>query len=176
MKWHTPSKYTKEMSMVSKVVRTMTHCMHTCSNCNNIQVPLGIQFYNEAKISDMCHILDALNYYVPAKKCTKAVVIEGKDYNIDDSRVFPVLLFGDQLTVARVRSSSIIRSTTDSGALDKFAGFSPAIADWHARACFLDVSNKLSISTFLVLYLFYSLFGIDFIHPIQQVTKELYFK
>ena len=54
-------------------------------------------------------------------------------------QVFKLFLFGDQLTVARIRSASIIRSTTDQGALEKFEGFTPAIADWHARACFLDV-------------------------------------
>ena len=54
-------------------------------------------------------------------------------------------MFGDQLTVASIRSASVIRCTTDTGALEKFEGFIPAIADWHARANFLDVSYVLSV-------------------------------
>jgi len=45
-----------------------------------------------------------------------------------------LFLFGDQLTAARIRSAAVIRNTTDHGLLEKFEGFTPAIADWHARA------------------------------------------
>jgi len=63
-------------------------------------------------------------------------LIEGEEYEIDVTKVHKVLLFRDQLTVARIRSAAIIRSTSDTGALDKFEGLIPAIADWHARAIF----------------------------------------
>ena len=83
---------------------------------------------------------EELNSYIPVKRQIKRIFIEGKEFEIDDSKVFPILLFGDQLTVARGHLALVIRSTADSGALDKFKGFSPAITDWHARACFLDAS------------------------------------
>ena len=123
----------------------------------------------------MCHILDELNSYIPVKRQTKRVLIEGEEFEIDDSKVFPILLFGDQLTVARARSASVIRSTADSGALDKFKGFVPAITDWHARACFLDVSViNINFQNFKFYICVFRLSGKDFILASLQVIKEHY--
>ena len=91
----------------------------------------------------MCSILDGLDTYVPAIPSTKTIVVEEKEYDVDTTKLHKVLLFGDQLTVARIRSAAIIRSTSDTGALDKLEGFIPAVADWHARAVLLDVSHDL---------------------------------
>ena len=90
----------------------------------------------------MCSILDVLDTYVPAIESTTTVLIEDGEYEVDATKVHQLLLFGDQLTAARIRSASVIRSTTDTGILEKFEGFTPAIVDWHARANFLDVSYK----------------------------------
>ena len=65
--------------------------------------------YDETKISDMCHMLDEeLNSYIPVKRQIKRIFIEGKEFEINDSKVFPILLFGDQLTVARGHLASVI--------------------------------------------------------------------
>jgi len=89
----------------------------------------------------MRKILDKLDVHVPAIPSSEMVSIDGEEYEVDTTKTHQIILFGDQLTVARIRSASIIRSTTDTGALDKFEGFIPAIADWHAKANFLDVRS-----------------------------------
>lgn len=91
----------------------------------------------------MCSILDELDTYVPAIESSKTVLIEGDEYEVDATKVYRLLIFGDQLTVARIRSASVIRCTTDTGVLEKLEGYTPAIVDWHSRAIFLDVSYKL---------------------------------
>ena len=101
----------------------------------------------------MCSILDVLATYVPAIESSKTVVIEDEEYEVDATKVYQLLLFGDQLTVARIRSASVIRCTTDTSVLEKFEGFTPAIADWHARAIFLDVSYKSIKFLYLQYYL-----------------------
>ena len=111
----------------------------------------------------MCSILDVLATYVPAIESSKTVVIEDEEYEVDATKVYQLLLFGDQLTVARIRSASLIRCTTDTSILEKFEGFTPAIADWHARAIFLDVSYK----SFKFLYLQYYLLT-------QTIWKRFY--
>jgi len=115
-------------------------------------VPLGISFHNEAKISEICKILDTLDQYVPAERAIKIMRDEDGEFEVDDTKVYnyckkiyivylciqvyKLFLFGDQLTVVIICSATVIRSTTDHGLLEKFEGFTPAIADWHARACF----------------------------------------
>jgi len=100
----------------------------------------------------MCSILDELDTYIPAVPCTKTITIEGEEYEVDATKLHKVLLFGDQLTVARIRSAAVIRSTSDTGALDKLEGFVPAIADWHARAILLDVSQLYFCNIYMLLY------------------------
>lgn len=55
--------------------------------------------------SQMCKILDEL----PAVPSTKTILIDGEEYEVDATKVHKILLFGDQLTVARIRLASIIR-------------------------------------------------------------------
>ena len=89
----------------------------------------------------MCKILDKVDVYVSAILSSEMVSINGEEYEVYTTKTHQLILFGDQLRVARICSASIIRSTTDTGALDKFKGFIPAIANWHARANFLDIST-----------------------------------
>ena len=96
----------------------------------------------------MCKILDELDTYVPAVPSTKTILIDGEEYEVDATKIHQILWLGDQLTVARIRSAFVIRCTTDTGALEKFEGFIPAIADWHARANFSDVSYALLVCLF----------------------------
>ena len=55
----------------------------------------------------------------------------------DMSRVFQ-LFIGDQLTVARARSTVTLRSLHPT-ALTQLKGVLPAIVDWHSRQCLLKV-------------------------------------
>ena len=48
------------------------------------------------------------------------------------------MLFGDQLTVERARSSKKSRITADTP-VEALDGLEPAVADWHAEANFLQV-------------------------------------
>ena len=61
----------------------------------------------------MCKILDELDTYVPAVPSTKTILIDGEEYEVDATKIHQILLFGDQLTVARICSASVIRCTTD---------------------------------------------------------------
>ena len=69
---------------------------------------MGIQFHNEAKITEMCKVLDELGTYVPAVPSTKTILIDGEEYEVDATKIHQILLFGDQLSVARIRSASVI--------------------------------------------------------------------
>ena len=64
-----------------------------------LQVPLGIQPYNENKLSEMCLIVDAHHKYVPT------CVAESQEITLHEHsnhRFHKLLLNMDQLTVARV--------------------------------------------------------------------------
>ena len=94
-------------------------------NLCTLKVPLGIQLKNEAKLQDMAEILDDLNRYVPIQQ-------------IDGVTLVPRIIFGDQLTIARIRGAAILRSpeVKEEHQLKQFVG---VISDWHARLCFVTV-------------------------------------
>lgn len=77
----------------------------------------------------MAQILDALNVYVPVKQM-----------NNFEAQV-PRIVFGDQLTVARIRGAAILRSS-HLAMESKLEGFVPAVSDWHARLCLVTVCNS----------------------------------
>jgi len=72
----------------------------------------------------MCEILQSFNNYVPTKRVTNDIRVDGRDYQYNDSKLFQLLLFGDQLTVTRARSAMLLR---DPHLLveDKLTGFVP---------------------------------------------------
>ena len=78
----------------------------------------------------MAEILDALGTYLP-KKCLPDV---GEIYKI------PRVIYGDQLTVARIRGAVTLRSS-DIVEEKKLNGFTEAISDWHTRLCLVTVSD-----------------------------------
>ena len=86
-----------------------------------LKVPLGIQLKNEANLKDMTDILDSLNNYVPAQSSSGINEI-----------LIPQIVFGDQMTVARIRGAAILRSSdlVIPKQLNQFVG---AVSDWHAR-------------------------------------------
>lgn len=57
---------------------------------------------------------------------------------VDKSKVVQVLLFGDLLTVERVRGAMSLRRS-HKNPLESLKGFVPAISDWYARVCLLEV-------------------------------------
>jgi len=91
-------------------------------------VPLGIQAKNEANIKEMAEILDSLGTYVP-KKCLLDI---GEIYKI------PRVIYGDQLTVARIRSAATLRSS-EIDEQKRLDGFTEVISDWHTRLCLVTV-------------------------------------
>ena len=91
-------------------------------------MPLGIQAKNEANIKEMAEILDSLGTYVP-KKCLLDI---GEIYKI------PRVIYGDQLTVARIRGAATLRSS-EIDEQKRLDGFTEVISDWHTRLCLVTV-------------------------------------
>ena len=89
-------------------------------------MPLGICLKNEAKLSDMCQIMDILSQYIPVQK----EEAQRQDTH-DRSKVIQILFFGDQLTVARARGSIALRALHDT-TIDQLKGLVPTVADWHS--------------------------------------------
>jgi len=93
---------------------------------------LGIQTKNEANINEMAEILDALNVYVPVKVFPGSAEIQE----------VPRIIYGDQLTVARIRGAVTLRSS-DLRKEQQLKGFVEVVSDWHARLCLVTVCAKL---------------------------------
>ena len=91
-------------------------------------MPLGIQAKNEANIKEMAEILDSLGTYVP-KKCLLDI---GEIYKI------PRVIYGDQLTVARIRGAATLWSS-EIDEQKRLDGFTEVISDWHTRLCLVTV-------------------------------------
>lgn len=106
------------------------------------------------KHEDMVCILDHLHQYVPTKSVEDRVELpglpEGLDVTIDH---FHYILFGgDMLTEMRARTARNIRSNSDRGR-DRLEGVIPIIEDWHAKVCFLEVSQLAIADTCATLIL-----------------------
>ena len=91
---------------------------------------------NENKASEMCDIMDDFHKYVPSHT-HDAESSQGQDLKIPV--VHPILLGGDQLTIARARGSQRLRSNEYTPA-DRLEGLFPFTQDWHTFVAFLDVS------------------------------------
>ena len=97
-----------------------------------------MQLKNEAYLVDMADIMDSFNQYVPSEESITNLNLNGVEYTYDNSKLMQILFFGDQLTVARARGAATLREPQKK-CLDRLEGFVPAIADWHARMCLLQV-------------------------------------
>ena len=100
---------------------------------------MGVLCKNENKASEMCEIMDDFHKYVPMH--TQDAEDSQGQISSDHSTsiVYPILLGGDQLTIARVRGSQKLRNNEYTPA-DRLEGFIPFAQDWHAFVAFLDVS------------------------------------
>ena len=86
----------------------------------------------------MCWTAFQSMYLQKFRDSTKLLEVRGNLYTYDDSKMIQLLLFGDQLTVARARSASMLRDPQLSKK-DALKGCDPVISDWHARICLLEV-------------------------------------
>jgi len=87
----------------------------------------------------MAQILLALNKYVPTENTEAFVEVNETSYVQQEARVWPRIIFGDQLTSARVRGAIALRCfhKTSITCLDRHVA---ATSDWHARLCLVTVS------------------------------------
>jgi len=102
-------------------------------------VPLGVQLRDENKLNEMTRILLALNKYVPCNTVEKTVCVEGQEYTQEETQLGPHLIFGDQLTSARVCGATALRSFHKTS-LTRLKGYIPVTSDWHSRLCYVTVS------------------------------------
>ena len=103
-----------------------------------IKVPLGIQLKNEIYLTEMCDVLDNFTTYVPMQESSKTLEMNGKSYTYDDTKLIQLLIFGDQLTVARIRGAEQLRDCQVE-AKDTLQEFVAVIADCHSRICLVEV-------------------------------------
>ena len=89
-------------------------------------------------LTEMCSMLDSFIKYVPIEESSKTLQIDDESYNYDDTKLIQLMLFGDQLTAARVRGATQLRDS-QTKAKDTLQGFVPVIADWHSRICLVEV-------------------------------------
>ena len=121
-------------------------CELNSLNCIDfMQVPLGVQLFNENKTNEMCQIMQNPHKYVPTKLLNKSY---DTDIIYEEGHHHKILFGGDQLTVCRSRGAQAARSNDDrtihAARLD---GLIPVTEDWHARMTLLRVCNhKLSLT------------------------------
>lgn len=88
----------------------------------------------------MVEILEELHKYVPS--CTSKLHYthpDSADREVVNVKQFNhVLVGGDQLTVARIRSAHAIRKNSNSTE-HRLEGIVPFVQDWHAKLCFMQV-------------------------------------
>jgi len=71
-----------------------------------LQVTLGVQLHNK---NILAQILFALNKYIPTENTEVSMEVSGTSYVQQEARVWPRIIFGDQLTSARVREAIALR-------------------------------------------------------------------
>ena len=152
VQWHIPSKYSKEMSMKSKVVSGVLHV--TIDNFMILlkQVPLGVLFHNENKTDEMCIIMKHLHKYVPSKPHKITYHLPEEDFVCEDSFCHRILFGGDQLTVCRCRGAQLVRRHDDA-AEERYAGLVPVIEDWHARLTLMRVIYCVTVWLIILIFL-----------------------
>ena len=111
-----------------------------------MQVPLGVFLRDENKLDEMVDLLEELQQYVPLTLSAKDVKVSNSEDQSEESvilqeaHIHQILFGGDFLTAKRARGAQRVRSNS-SHDYDKLKGFLPVSEDWHAKQCFLSVSN-----------------------------------
>ena len=89
----------------------------------------------------MSRILDHYMSLVPSVEMEKNITLpNGNSISVDDTRYFPILFGGDQMTVARVRGVQLLR-VTEAKRADRYEGIVPIIEDWHTRMTIMKVKH-----------------------------------
>lgn len=86
----------------------------------------------------MTSILTHLQTYVPSITTPKKLDMEPFEYT--DYKFVKTLLGGDQLSTARARGCMMIQDNSENS-FDKIHGLLPVSEDWHAKVCFMEVSQ-----------------------------------
>ena len=108
------------------------------------QVPLGVLFYNETKVDEMCYIMESLQQYVPVKPCTVTESLpNGEELTYNDFHVHPILM-RDLLTVLRANGAQMLRNNHENK-IDCLQGLMAFAEDWHTRQSLLRVRQFYKI-------------------------------
>ena len=103
---------------------------------------MGVQLKNENKLEEMADILEGFHKYVPNHASEGNIVLpDGHTRNVDNTWFHKLLVGGDQLTVARVRGATALRSA-HSKSIHRLAGVTPVVEDWHARMTLMKVNTQ----------------------------------
>jgi len=101
---------------------------------------VGVLLHNENINHEMCKILDHLHKYVPSTSVSREVKLDdGTTINHEDYMLTPILLGGDQLTVARAQSAKRMRVNHENS-VNCLKGIIPVIEDWHTRLTLMQVN------------------------------------
>lgn len=130
-----------------------------------LQVPLGVQLYNENKLDEMAKILEEFHSYIPSIPSTQTVTLgDGTTRSVDNAQFFHILMGGDQLTVARARGTAALRATHDAPT-ERLSGIVPVVEDWHARLTLMKVCIMPLYKHFLFTVMFLRLYGSNYFQP-----------
>ena len=103
---------------------------------------MGVQLKNENKLEEMADILEEFHKYVPNHASEGNIVLpDGHTRNFDNTLFHKLLVGGDQLTVARVRGATALRSAL-SKSIHHLACVTPVVEDWHARMTLMKVNTQ----------------------------------
>ena len=106
-----------------------------------LQIPLGIIQHNENQLDEMSQIMECLHKYVPSESHNEQFELpSGNELTVKYDKMLHILVGGDQLTVARMRSVQETLHNSNS-ASERLEGLVPVVEDWHAKVIFLKVSN-----------------------------------
>ncbi len=82
--------------------------------------------------------------YVPTMPSDGNTILpDGSSLSFDDTHFHNILVGGDQLTVARARGATSLRSSHDKP-LQRLDGIAPVVEDWHARMTLMKVNIILA--------------------------------
>ena len=92
-------------------------------------------------MDDMVEIMKHIQKYVPTITSEKKVVVpvSSEEVAVVNDSFHKILLGGDQLTVARIRSSQRIVKNSERG-LERLEGLTAVVEDWHVKQCLMQVS------------------------------------
>lgn len=104
-----------------------------------VQVPLGVLLHDENKLDDMAKILSHYMKLVSTAEVKGHKRLpNGSIIDYDDTWVFSISFGGDQLTIACICGTQILRDT-QSKCDDQFEGVCSVVEDWHTRMTLIKV-------------------------------------